>query len=111
MDEFKPRMPLITTLLNPGMRNRHWQAITQELGVNLLPDDAFTLLDLFSLKLEDKLDIITKVTDVAAKEYSIEYALDKMESEWRPMSFDIVDYRDTGTYIIRAADGIHSTML
>jgi hypothetical protein len=29
-----------------------------------------------------------------------------MENEWRPMVFDIVEYRDTGTYIIRAADDI-----
>lgn len=67
MDEFKPRMPLITTLLNPGMRGRHWQAISQELGINLLPDESFTLTNLFALNLEDKLDVITKVTDVAAK--------------------------------------------
>lgn len=29
-----------------------------------------------------------------------------MESEWKAMAFDIVEYRDTGTYILRATDGI-----
>lgn len=67
MDEFKPRMPLITTLLNPGMRPRHWQALSHELGVQLQPNEAFTLKDLFALNLENRLDAITKVTDVAAK--------------------------------------------
>ena len=29
-----------------------------------------------------------------------------MEKEWSPVAFDIVEYRDTGTFIIRAADDI-----
>ena len=64
MDEFKPRMPLITTLLNPGMRQRHWQLLSHDLGVNLQPNESFTLKDLFALNLESRLDTISKVTDV-----------------------------------------------
>ncbi len=67
MDEFKPRMPLITTLLNPGMRGRHWKQLTQELKVKVEPDDQFTLKDLFALNLDSKLETISKVTDVASK--------------------------------------------
>lgn len=49
------------------MRPRHWQALSHELGVQLQPNEAFTLKDLFALNLENRLDAITKVTDVAAK--------------------------------------------
>ncbi len=30
MDEFKPIMPLVTALRNPGLRDRHWDKICQE---------------------------------------------------------------------------------
>lgn len=106
MDDFKPHMPLIAALRNPGMRARHWKSLSEELGIALLPDEKFTLRDLFDLHLEDKMDSIVKVTDIAGKEYSIEQALDKMEQEWQAVAFDLADYRDTGTYIIRGADDI-----
>ena len=33
-------------------------------------------------------------------------ALDKMENEWKPIFFEIISYKDTGTYIMRASDDI-----
>lgn len=30
--EFIPEVPLIVTLRNPGMRERHWEKIAQQLG-------------------------------------------------------------------------------
>ena len=33
MDGFRPYMPVITALRNPGMRDRHWQALTEDLKV------------------------------------------------------------------------------
>ena len=33
-------------------------------------------------------------------------ALDKMENEWKPMLFEIMPYKTTGTYIMRASDDI-----
>ncbi len=29
-----------------------------------------------------------------------------MENEWRPIVFDVAEYRDTGTFIIRGSDDI-----
>lgn len=53
------------------------------------------------LKLMDNLDIITKVADVAGKEYSIEQALDKMQREWEGAEMQVLDYRETKTYVIK----------
>ena len=38
-----PVMPLVTALRNPGMRERHWDALTNDLKFELRPDDRFTL--------------------------------------------------------------------
>ncbi|KAJ3324532.1 Dynein heavy chain 1, axonemal, partial [Blyttiomyces sp. JEL0837] len=46
------------------------------------------------------------VCDVAGKEYSIEAALDKMDTEWKNIALEIIPYKDTGTFIMRASDEI-----
>lgn len=53
------------------------------------------------MKLQDYTEQINKISDVAAKEYSIEQALDKMEEQWAPIEFEVMEYKDTGTYIIK----------
>ena len=58
------------------------------------------------MNLQDHVDAIAKVAEVAGKEYSIEQALDKMEGEWKPIYFEIMPYKDTGTFIMRASDDI-----
>ena len=47
---------------------------------------------------------------VAGREYAIEQALDKMEGEWRATDFDIVDYADSGTYIMKESEGIQQLL-
>ena len=101
MDDFKPKLPLIQALRNPGMRDRHWDRLSAELGISLHPDETCTLTQLIDMNLMEKIEPITKICDVAGKEYSIESSLDKMESDWQEMQLDIIAYRETGTYIMK----------
>lgn len=104
MDEFKPFLPLIQALRNPGMRDRHWDRLSDELGINFHPDSTFTLAGILQMNLLERVETISKVCDVAGKEYSIEEALDKMDSEWKTIELEIISYKDTGTYIMKASD-------
>jgi dynein heavy chain len=72
--DFLPNVPLILCLRNPGMRDRHWTSISDELGFKLDPvgPPALTLIDILNLKLTDHIEMITKVCECAAKEYQIE---------------------------------------
>jgi len=94
MDDFIPHVPLIQRMCNPGMRDRHWDEISDQLKMDMHPNDSFTLSKLLDLKLTpEQIEVIGKVSDIAAKEYGIEEALDKMESMWREMNFDLHAYK------------------
>lgn len=57
MDEFKPNLPLIQALRNPGMRDRHWDRLSDELEMNVHPDSSTTLTRLLDMKLLYKVPI------------------------------------------------------
>ncbi|XP_066265765.1 dynein axonemal heavy chain 1-like isoform X2 [Branchiostoma lanceolatum] len=104
IEEFRPYIPLIQGLRNPGMRNRHWEQLSSELGFPVRPKASLTFSKCLDMKLQDHIEVIAKVAEVAGKEYSIEQALDKMEAEWDPIKFEIIAYKETGTYILRSSD-------
>ncbi len=54
------------------MRDRHWDQLSAQLGFRLHPDKNFTLAAAESMGLLSHLEVITKVADVAGKEYAIE---------------------------------------
>jgi hypothetical protein len=56
-------------------------------------DVEFTLGYVMQLHLENHVDIIHKITDVAINEYTLESALDKMHADLRSYTFEIVPYR------------------
>eukprot|EP00981_Chlorochromonas_danica_P004769 scaffold958_cov229-Ochromonas_danica.AAC.10 len=105
--EFVPEVPLIVTLRNPGMRDRHWEKIAHELNVDILPIDNFTTEQIISMNLKDSLETIQKIGESAAKEFQIEQALDKMEREWENMNLNISHYKETGTGVLKGVDDIN----
>ena len=105
IDAFKEYSPLVQALRQPGMRDRHWQKLTDVLGFELKPDKNFTLRKgLEEFKLQAKLDDIVKICDIAGKEFGIEQALNKMEGEWKGFELSVKAYRDTGTYVLGGWD-------
>lgn len=72
IDDFKPYIPLIQGLRNPGMRSRHWDLLSEELGFPIKPKQTLTFEKCLELGLQNHIDKIAKVAEVAGKEYSIE---------------------------------------
>ena len=82
-------------LRNPGLRERHWEMISEKTGIALRPDPTLTLTKLVELKISQWDDEIEAVSVVATQEYSLEKALDKMVAEWKPLTLDAVAYKET----------------
>ncbi|KAF5403840.1 Dynein heavy chain axonemal [Paragonimus heterotremus] len=110
IEEFKPFIPLIQGLRNPGMRKRHWEELSEELGVNIVPKSTLTFAKCLEMRLQDHIETISKVAEVAGKEYSIESALNKMVSEWQSISFDVLPYKNTGTCIIKISEEVNQLL-
>ena len=113
MDVFRPFLPVVTSLRNPGMRDRHWEALTADLGMPLKVDDVFTLrtaTDTMKLHEPKTLERVQKVCERALKEYTIEKALNDMEAAWQPQDFEVMAYRNTGTSVIKLSEEVNTLL-
>ena len=72
IEDFKPHIPLIQGLRNPGMRHRHWEQLSEELGFPLFPKADLTFKKCLDMNLQKHVEKIAKVAEVAGKEYAIE---------------------------------------
>ena len=110
VNAFRPEVPLIVSLRNPGMRERHWAQLVDTLKVDLLPIDEKTTEQILAFNMKDKMDLIEKVGESAAKEYQIEQALDKMEKEWESIDLQIAPYKETGTGVLKGIDDLNTVL-
>ncbi|XP_077458505.1 dynein axonemal heavy chain 1 [Stigmatopora argus] len=104
IEEFRPYVPLVQGLRNPGMRMHHWDALSDTIQIKVVPQAKLTLSRCLELGLQNHMDAIAKVAETAGKEYTIEQALNKMYVEWSTILFDLMPYKDTGTYILKSPD-------
>lgn len=109
--EFEPKLPLIMSLRNPGIRDRHWKQMSESIGIDLVPGETIkTLQDVFDLNLMEHMEKIQKVSDFAAQEYTIEKALKDMKEAWEDTKFEVVPYRDTGTGVLKISEELQQQL-
>jgi dynein heavy chain len=58
------------------------------------------------LGLDKALPLIEEVSEYASKEFSLERALDKMQGDWGGVVLEAMDWRSTGTTILRGLDDV-----
>ncbi|KAJ3389327.1 Dynein heavy chain 7, axonemal [Entophlyctis sp. JEL0112] len=110
LERFKVHLPLISTLCNPGLRERHWKDISLVVGFRFQPDESTSLNFVLERNLSEYMDQLERISSVATKEYSFEKALQKMYSEWQAVELGTIDYRDTGTQILCSLDEIQTLL-
>ncbi|CAF1247347.1 unnamed protein product, partial [Didymodactylos carnosus] len=106
IEDFKPKIPLIQALRNPGMRNRHWEELSELVNMPIRPKKELTFSKCLDMGLQKHIESISKVAEKAGKEYSIEQQLDKMENDWKSVKFEVLPYKTTGTFIIKTSEEI-----
>ncbi|XP_076664543.1 dynein axonemal heavy chain 7 [Andrena cerasifolii] len=106
IEDFKEHLPVISTLGNPSMKNRHWEQVSEIIGFPIKIDQWMTLAKLLDYGLIEHVAKFETISDSATKEGSLERALHQMHVEWADIAFTVNPYRDTGTYVIASIDDI-----
>lgn len=52
IEEFKPFVPLIQALRNPGMQSRHWELMTDKIGIIVVPKASLTFSKCLEMRLQ-----------------------------------------------------------
>ncbi|XP_069004796.1 dynein axonemal heavy chain 1 [Embiotoca jacksoni] len=104
IEDFRHYIPLIQGLRNPGMRSHHWEMLSERIQMKVKPKANLTFSLCLELGLQNHMDDISHVAELAGKEYAIEQALEKMEQEWSAVDFDLLPYKETGTYILKSPE-------
>uniref|UniRef100_A0AAY4BUE2 EF-hand domain-containing protein n=1 Tax=Denticeps clupeoides TaxID=299321 RepID=A0AAY4BUE2_9TELE len=109
VEAFKEHLPLVHVLCNPGLRIRHWDAMSAVVGTPLPPTGEVAdacVTHFLSLHLETHLPSLEGISEAASKEHSLEKALERMVEQWHDIEFCLLPYRETGTSIISSVDEI-----
>lgn len=80
---------MIHALRQEGMRDRHWETISNTLNLPIHPSPEFTLTSAIEMGLPFHIEKIQEVSEVANKEFAIEMALKKMQEEWAPLEMNV----------------------
>ncbi|SCU71162.1 Cytoplasmic dynein 2 heavy chain (DYNC2H1), putative [Trypanosoma equiperdum] len=105
VEAFKKWVPIVTSLRQPGMKERHWKGLSEKLNLPLVPGETILLMEDLEPLLGFK-DVIVPHCEVAAKEAQIEKALKDMRAKWESRVFIIEPYKESNTYIIKDSSEI-----
>ncbi|XP_076458174.1 dynein axonemal heavy chain 3-like [Babylonia areolata] len=106
IDKFKHHMSIVQVICNPGLKQRHWAAMSSAVGFDITPHEDTSLQVMLDYHLTKFLPKLEEIAGAATKEYSLQKALEKMKNDWKDLCFDMVPYRDTGVSILTAIDDI-----
>ena len=75
-------------------------------GKDISPDEDLTLQQLIEENIMQHWAEVEEVCTIAEKEHALDQALDNMIAEWRDVEFEILAYKETGTYVVKSVDDI-----
>ncbi len=104
IDEFKPFVPLALALRTEGMKERHWQVISDKVGFEVKPFEGFTFNNCIEMDLLKHVEICCDIGEKAGKEFNIETSMFKMKKDWEGVDFKLKPFKNTGTYSVAGFD-------
>lgn len=104
VDEFKPFVPLALALRTEGMKERHWEAVSEKVGFEVKPYQGFTFNRCLEMGMQNYMEQIVDIGEKAGKEYNIETTLAKMKRDWEIIDFNLIAFKNTGTFSVTGFD-------
>ncbi|KAH0631920.1 hypothetical protein JD844_019823 [Phrynosoma platyrhinos] len=87
IDKFKQHLPVLSIACNRGMKDRHWEQISDIVGYEIRPDETTSLMNMLEYGLSKYIEKLEPIGAAASKEYSLEKNMEKMKLEWANICF------------------------
>ncbi|KAF5838995.1 dynein heavy chain, N-terminal region 2-domain-containing protein [Dunaliella salina] len=100
IDDFKQIMPMVEELANPALKKRHWDEIFRIIEADIPMNEAGTGYSSFSVRMLLQYSVLD----------TLEGILDKMAKDWEGVEFIVLEYKDTGTYIMTGSDEVQALL-
>jgi dynein heavy chain, axonemal len=104
IEDFKIQVPIVMALRTEGMKERHWNMLSEKVGFKVFPGEGFTFQQCIDMKLHEFTDDVVDIGERAGKEYNIETSLAKMKQEWEQINFGLKPFKNTGTSTVIGFD-------
>ena len=79
LNDFIQYVPIINAMRNPGLKERHWAAISAAVGSKVKTDDSFSLSLAITMGIMDHIGAVEAISESASKEFALEKGIDKMQ--------------------------------
>ena len=118
IEKFRVHLPVLHTLCNPGLRERHWKLIesannamhsgSKKVEMKRGPDTS--LADMIDAGLHRVVSQLEEIGATASKEYALEMAMAKMKDEWLNVVFECIPYRESGVSTLTMVEEIQQML-
>lgn len=95
VERFREKLPVLTNLRNPNLKQRHWLRVEGILNYKFVPGEVLTLKKFEDLGAFMCMNEIQEVSAQASSEASLELLLKKVEDNWKELEFITLPYRDS----------------
>ncbi|XP_068620608.1 LOW QUALITY PROTEIN: dynein axonemal heavy chain 10 [Battus philenor] len=90
MKQFKGVVPLMVSLKNEAMRERHWKELMLKTGQDFdMSPERFTLENMFAMELHKYQDVAEEIVNHAIKELAIERGVKDVQEAWANIMFSV----------------------
>ncbi|CAH0724307.1 unnamed protein product, partial [Brenthis ino] len=97
MKQFKNVVPLMVSLKNEAMRERHWKELMAKTGQEFdMSPERFTLENMFAMELHKYQDVAEEIVNHAIKELAIERGVRDVQETWANMAFTVARHFNRG---------------
>ncbi|XP_060586003.1 dynein axonemal heavy chain 6-like [Ruditapes philippinarum] len=107
----RDRLPVITDLRNPCLKQRHWDVIENILEYKFTAEDPLTLGKLTDINAFKHAETLQEISGQASSEASLEGILKKVEDAWKATEFVVLQHKDSkDVFILGGTDEIQQLL-
>ena len=111
VETMRERLPVITDLRNPTLKQRHWDVISEILEYEFSDEEPLTLGKLSEINAFKSGEQLQEVSGQASSEASLEAILKKVEDSWKSTELMVLPHKDSkDIYILGGTDDIQQLL-